>query len=359
MRLPSNLSCPSAFRRAREAALAAAWGLALCLGHITGAGAAIAPGSSGNGELFLVIQDSTAQISYTVDLGVRMDDFFILAQQDEGVQRFWGLDPAADAELRSFLAQTSPANYVWAVMAIDSFGPAIGGAQRLYTTARQGEEGNVALALSQNLRSGIGNTSFANFLNGVNTSGTHQPFTDYSINGSSVNNITDPSASYFGEGGGTGPRLQGNVLSFNVTNAVGQSSWFYGVGSALTIGPVSVDEFDNLSHDGYFGFVFVDPNQNPTSPYAGDWLLSYTLMPAMLQSLALTPTGRARASLTEYLAGDITRQLAVPLNEFEGYSVPVVTPVPEPGALWLLSAGALALTMRRKTVRTAKPALAG
>ena len=329
------------------------------MGLAAPARAAIADGPANNGELFLVIQDATAQISYTLDMGVRMNDFFVLAQQDEGVQRFWGVSPTIDLNLQSFLTQTNPANYVWAVMAIDSFGPAQSNNQRLFTTARQGEEGNISRTISTSLRSGIGNTSFANFLNTVNESGTHggRPL-DFSINGSSVNNISEPGAGYFGEGGGTGPRLQGGALPFDVTNPLGSSSWFYQIGSTATVGPASVDEFDNIgagsAGDGYFGFTFVDPNQNPTSPYASQWLLSYTLRPAFPQGQAVTALGRERSSVTEYLAGSASRWVAAPQGEFADYVMPNISPVPEPGGWLLFGAGALGLALGRRGVRGAR-----
>lgn len=338
--------------------------LSLMLGGAAfAANATIAPGPSGNGELFLVIQDAVAQISYTVDLGVRMDAFFVAAQQDEGVQRFWAFDAGRDADLQSFLNQTQPGNYVWAVMGVDSLGPVIGSNQRLFTTARQGDEAKIAATLNASFRGAIGTAGMNNFLNAVNISGTHgvsgSPV-DYDVNGSSVNNITDPGTGYFGEPGGTGPRLAGNALSFDTTNLVGSSSWFYFLGSTAANGTVSVDEFDNLgtgsAGDGYFGFTFVDPNTNPASPYAGRYLLSYTLAPALQQALATTAAGRARASLTEYLAGSPARRIAAPAGEYDDYvppsieapALPTLLPVPEPGALLLFAAGALALLRRRR-----------
>jgi hypothetical protein len=346
---PESRSPADALRAAIGAlALGAVFATAPTEGHAT-----IAPASSGDGELFLVIQDSTAQISYTFDTGVTMQSFLVSAQQDTGIQYFWAIDPAADAALQSFLALTNVANYVWAVLAADSAGPVSGNGQRLLTTARQGQEGLIASSTNPNLRSGI-STPFAAYLNGVNITGTHGvngTLPDTTVNGSSVNAITDPNFSYFGEPGGTGPRLQGNALPFSNTNPVGTSSWFYVLGSAAANGPVSVDEFDNLSHDGYFGFTFVDPNQNPTSPYAGTWLLSYTLPPALLQGLAVTPAGRERAALTEYLAGSLVRTIAAPANEFSGYTMPVVAAVPEPGAFWLLGIGALGVAARRRAAR--------
>lgn len=218
--------------------------------------AAIAPGSTGNGELFVVVQDSTAQISYTLDLGVTMDSFFVTGQQAEGYSFTWNL---SDAQFTSFLGQTDAANYKWAVLAVDSFGAAIQNQQRLFTTTTIGTTDTTIQSMTNtNLRSGIGNTSFANFLNAVNTSGTHGVAgvqLDYAVNGSSVNVITDSGASYFGEGGGTGPRLQGNVAPFSNTNDVGVASFFYQVASSATTGNVGLagfDQFNNAENSGSF-----------------------------------------------------------------------------------------------------------
>jgi len=323
-------------------------GVTLVATFAPAAHAAIAPGASGNGELFFVVQDPVAQVSFTLDLGVTMDSFFLNSQQDAGIQTFWAIDPSTDLAFQSYLGMTNLADQVWAVMAADSAGPVGANGQRFFATARQGQEALVSTTLSQNLRAGIGASSLTNFLNSVNQSGTHLPFNDTSVNGSSVNALSDPGVGYFGELGGTGPRLQANALPFNMTNSVGQSSFFYQLGSAAANGPVNADEFDNLAHDGFWGFIYVDPALYGSSPFAGRYLLSYTLQPALLRSLATTADGRARSSLTEYRAGTIVEPISNPAAEFAGYIAPSIAAVPEPPALALAAMGALGLLLLRR-----------
>lgn len=246
--------------------------------------AAIAPASSGNGELFVVIQDSTAQISYTLDLGVTMTQFAASNQLVGGYSQDWLL---SDPQFASFLSQTTAANYQWAVMAADSLGAVSGNAQRLYATAQVGTTA-ATIQSTQNspLRGAIGSAALGNFYNAVNTSGTHgasgSPL-DFAVNGSSVNNITDAGAGYFGEAGGTGPRLQANVLPFSMTNAIGASSSFYSLGSSAsagTVGTAGYSQFANAAGAGSFTLA---------AGQGGGYALNYTI------AAVPEPTGLALA----------------------------------------------------------------
>jgi hypothetical protein len=316
--------------------------LSLCA---AAAQAAIAPGSSGNGELFLAVQDEVAGVSYTLDLGVTMDNFAMWGQSDAGYQAFWTVN---DARWGSFLPQADRSQLQWAVMGFDSTGGATSGGVRLFTTAQQGSQ--AALAGMTNGQLSGGAAQAGGFFNGVNTSGSHGSAAaapNYGLNGSSVN--TRGSGGYFGSSSGLDATLGGNA-TFRTTNNVGQSSWFYNLtrsGSSNSAG-IAADAFGNLGQgnagDGYFGFVFVDPALYPDSPYVGTYLLSYTLAPALSQYQASTAAGRARAALTDYVGGDITRVIASPAGEFPGYP----SPIPEPGALALLGAGLAVLGLARR-----------
>jgi hypothetical protein len=123
---------------------------------------------------------------------------------------------------------------------------------------------------------------------------------------------------------------------------VGRSAFFYYVTTSDQFDStafVAIDEFDNLRNDGYWGVA-----QNPAD---GRLVLSYTLAPATLASLAVTPEGRARAALTEFAAGARVRQIDAPQGEFASYLMPAVSPVPEPGSLACLLAGGLLLVALR------------
>jgi len=360
----------------KRLALLLASGFSLCTAQ-----AAIAPGGSGNGELFLNVFDTTAKASYTLDLGVLMDDFFVAAQQDIGYQRFWVVD---SANWSTFTGLVTPSNLRWSVVALDSLGPSTVGQQRLFTTAAQGSEGNVANTSNKQLSDGISTTQGGNFFNTVNALGTHAPQSDYSLNGDSYSLESDSGRGYYGEAGGLTPTINGNA-PFNAGNAVGKSSWFYyltrsGTGQ-LSTNKVLVDEFDNLGADGYWGFVKVEdqdsssPFYDPDSPYAGKYLLSFTMpvftpvVTSAFREFALS-IGR-----TEYGGGFLVSGLGVavaaaPGERAAGWVTPLgvagsgaerpwVTPlsqvsaVPEPGAwaLMLAGAGLLGLTAARRRGR--------
>lgn len=329
--------------------------------------AAIADGSTvsnqvfaayqGNGELALSVFDSAAKISYTLDLGTTLDDFFVYGQQDAGNQRFWEVD---DAQWTNFLSQVNRNDLRWSVFGRDATGGIASGGVRLFTTVRQGDEALIGTMTNQAMFNGIGAAQMGTFYNAIRDTGTHGTpgvAPDFTINGSSVNADFDPGNGYYGEGGtGFTPNLNGNA-PFNISNAVGQSSWFYYLtrSGSNQLATVSVDEFDNLnagsSGDGYWGFIYVDPALYPNSPYAGSYLLSYTLAPYLPQARIATAEGRARAALVEYLAGLGATPIDNPVGEYPGY-VPL-TPVPEPPAVLLLLAGVAALATARRAKRRA------
>jgi len=302
-------------RRLRHAAC----GLALLAAPFC-ALASIAGGSnllSGSGELFLVVVDTVAKVSYTKDLGITQDEFFNAGQQDAGVQMFWELVPGdgngtsgagSDTHWRSFLSDygVDPANLTWAVFANDTTGGIVSGGQRLFTTVRQGDEalavgdaanGWMSAWINADFSNGISVTQMGSFIGQVSSTGSH-PFAgttaeQLAVNGSSVNAQSDPGETYFGDAPGLSDNFNGNAPFLN-TNAVGQSSWFYYMtrSGADQLASITVDEFDNIGEgsagDGYFGFIYVDPSLYPTSPYAGNYLLSYTLLAAGLSEAELS-----------------------------------------------------------------------
>lgn len=353
--------------------------------------AAIAPGSSGNGELFLNVYDPTAKVSFAYDIGIRMTDFFIQGQPDGGTQTFWNVSRSGDADnaiFTKFLSLVSASNLLWSVVAIDSDGSNANiGDIRLFTTVKQGDESKVAATTNTKLSTGIGSTIAGTFFGTVNstnlvtlgqsTQATSDVAsqTDYSINGSSYVVSSDPGSAYYGKTAGLTPTYNGNT-SFSAANAVGASSWFYYLtrsGSAQG-GAVIVDEFDNgdglnagSGHDGYWGFAKVNDS---SSPYNNSYLLSYTLAPRVYSFVAPTVSqrefaasigrteftsaarierldGAAAAAALESSAGWITPLgaaggLAVPL-----LALPAVSNVPEPASALLLAAGAALLWSRR------------
>ncbi|MEN9889897.1 MAG: hypothetical protein RLY78_192 [Pseudomonadota bacterium] len=343
-----------------------------------GAQAAIAPGSTGNGELFFNVVDSTAKISYVMDLGIEMDTFYISAQQDAGYQRFWTVD---SANWTAFLDQVTLGNLQWSVVAIDSTGSTSPGLQRLFTTVRQGAEAQIANTNNKQLSDGIAPTTAGTFFNNVNGLAGHAPQADYTLNGDSYSLDSASGNGYYGTAGGLTPTYNGNA-PFNATNTIGKSSWFYyltrsGSGN-LSTNKILVDEFDNLGADGYWGFVKVqssDPTAvgyAPTSPYLGQYLLSFTMpvyspvttstfrefaqaidRTAYGGGMAVTVLGAAtvqavheQAAATSFsvLGGASTEPGALPMLRLLDAPL-AVSSVPEPGTGQSLALGALALVL--------------
>lgn len=366
---PVNVSIKPAQRRGGRIAWSFATGLLACIG----AQAAIGPGNGsittpnnapyvGNGELFLSVFDATAKISYTLDLGLDLNGFFISGQQDRGGQLFF---PVADAQWIDFLSRptVSASNLRWSVLGFDITGGLAAGVNgiRLFQTIQQGDEAKVSKILNSALATGISATQAGTFFNAVNATGTHGTASiaaDYTVNGSSVNADPDPGNSYYGSNSpGLSSTLTGSA-GYDVSNAVGQSSWFYMVtrSSNSNSVPVSVDEFDNGTvttggHDGYWGFTKVGADVD--SPYKGQYLLSYTLESAL--PTALTAAGQLRANFLDYAAGLQSRPL---LNsgpgEFAGYqitSLVVPSAVPEPATWGLFGLGLLGLALQARRRR--------
>ena len=346
--------------------------------------AAIAPGSTGNGELFLNVADATARVSYAMDLGIRMglglganetdkDEFLVIAQQEIGYQRFWTVDSPVWTD---FLALVSEANLRWSVVALDSQGGTGANANRLLTTVRQGHEAQVGNMTNTQLSTGLGAAQGGQYLTTVNSLMRHAPQTDYTIHGDSYSLSTDNGNGYYGKAGSLTPTLNGNA-PFDATNPVGASSWFYYLlrSSSSNGGRVTVDEFDNLGHDGYWGFIKVQgtdpaaPGYDPSSPYVGKYLLSYTLpvydlrttsaFRSFAQGIGRTEfsgglqvaalAGVAAAAAQEAAAGWVSALGAAPAAR-DGLPALLqpLSPVPEPGSWALLGAGLGLLLLRRR-----------
>lgn len=217
--------------------------------------AAIASGTSGNGELFLVVADSAAKVSYTLDLGVTQNDFFVVGQADAGYTRDWALN---DAQFASFIGAAAEANLQWAVMANETTGGTAVGAQRTFSTFRVGTEALLGQWVNGLFSAGTATTQMGTFFTGVNTTGTHGtpgvPL-NFGVNGSSFNRETDPNRGYFGEANGLTPSFNNNTPSGLVNiNDVNVSSNFYYITRSGTdqLAPVLVDPFNNAAAMGKF-----------------------------------------------------------------------------------------------------------
>lgn len=225
--------------------------------------AAIAPGSTNNGELFLVVQDSVAKVSFTYDLGITMDAF--IANATGAAPMSYSFDLSGNALWNQFKADYDEGASTWAVLAIDSSGNLAAHGYRLLTTLRNTQTiTNIKNTANKQLSDGIGSTQGGTFFNTVNNSGTHLPQADYSVNGASINADTDSGNGYFGASGGLTPTLNGNA-QFTSTNLYGESSSFFYVSRSGT---------GNLTSNKVLATQYLQPGGDAVSvSFAGDNLV--------------------------------------------------------------------------------------
>lgn len=198
------------------------------------AAAAIAPGSSGNGELFLSVYDTVALTSYTRDLGIDMNTFLT-----NGSTAGYSLNYAADATLASaFTGFSTNANLLWNVAALDSTGGTIVGGQR-YLSTTNASLATIKTTSNSKLTGGFSLVNdYVNAVNGVDV--------DSTTNNSSVHASVD-GYSYFGNGFMNNWR---GKASFNSTAAVGQSLGFFALQASSTSGLSGISATQFASADG-------------------------------------------------------------------------------------------------------------
>ena len=327
------------------------------------------------------------QVSFVKDLGVTMGQFVLSGQQDGGSQPAWWLGGSSDTTWTSFVntriagAALDTSKLQWAVYAFDTTGDFQPGQLNLYTTLTQGAaylsgvgHDSVINGLSDHGADSLqgATASTIEWLTAVNQTTGHST----QSNGSAVIKVDEGLAFAFRSGGpGTVDgqlTLNGNLLR-GIGNPVGKSSWFYGVTGSdpdFADSPLTIDEFDNSAHDGYWGLALsTDP------AHAGEYLLSYTLQSVLSPteqvqnvlfgnsfarlagtlSLA-SPAGKAGTVLAMaegFLRGLSNKSIANTLPHATAASVSgQVSAVPEPAAWALLLAGVglLAALGRRRRV---------
>lgn len=309
-------------------------------------------------ELALFVWDPVKEVSYTKDLGINVygqhyasgnpaTNLFVYGQQDTGYQKLF--EPLnTDPNFVSFLASsTDRANQIWAVIAIsvDANLPQVAGGTSIYTT------------VNAETPTGTQNPEYTKLFNWVNGDMTNaqgsfetsvrdfnaQPgcsddcVTNYAANTSSFN--VKGQLAYAGAAFAAGGNMGGGAASLapNVFNAVGRSSWFYSVtaSSDASTDRATVDEFDNLGHDAYWG---LGVNAQ------GEYILSYTMEASLAQPQ--TAAGSLLRLRTDFAANyGRTRLISVPEGDFLGGNV---SPVPEPTTWGLMGLGLAVLAARAR-----------
>lgn len=332
-------------------------------------------GGANSSELFLTVLDQTnAKMSYTLDLGVTTRDFYIAAQQDTGASLFRTLDPATDAAFSTFLASANLSTTRWMITGIQ-FDPANQVNNQLFTTATN--DGVVATqTASFDRMSSPFSGDFAGTFTGIQTylgnlnvaapggalpilASTHNSVANGSSVASKPAGDTQTYAQLLGGftdtvGGGDGDCLING--KFCAGNPLGKSSWFYRItaaqdedGNVDNFSKVILDEFDNLTADGYWGFI-KDPNSS-------NYILSYTLNGANPKTLVSTDAGRVRQSFLDYSAqsGSVRLIGGVAVDDVAFTTGNAITAVPEPQAWALMLAGLSTFAgLRRLSTRAAK-----
>lgn len=243
------------------------------------ANAAIDTATSGNGELYFTIWDSTSQKAYTKDLGIKMNDF----QPGHGSETF---SLVGDTFWAGFLSTANLATTLWMVGANDSTGGTAVGAARYLSTSD-----NIT-ATTKQFNGTLNQFAAADsFLLGVNGFGTHIS----QANGSSLTAAADGNSypggvfnmdtwankAKFSAAGEPSSSLNFYALTTTSTNSVAAASitQFQGAPSQVATWEVNVGT-NTLSFNG------VQPEIVPIP--AAAWLLGSAL-------LGLVGVGRRQA----------------------------------------------------------------
>lgn len=316
-------------------------------------------------ELMLVIWDPVKEVSYTKDLGITVyaenyasgnaaTNLFVYGQQDAGYQQLFA-PLNTDANFQSFLTKSSNvSDQIWAILAVSSDPNGVGqGSRALYTTLNAatptGTTNPEYTRLTTWAQGNFGDAegSLESFYADVSTQcGAGSCQTDFGANLSSYN--VKGQLSYAGSAFSSTGALAGASTTYaaNVFNKVNSSSWFYQLGLAddQSDPPVVVDEFDNLSHDAYWG---LGVNAQ------GEYILSYTLEASQTQ--AQTMQGQMLRLRTDFAANyGGTRFIGAPVGDTLNLGGgAAITPVPEPSTWGLMGLGLALLAGRARRQKNA------
>lgn len=237
------------------------------------ASASIAPGTTGNGELFLSVYDSVAKVSYARDLGITMNDFMA-----SGSTAGYSLNFAADTLLQSAFASLN--GLKWNVAALDDTGSGLNGQRYLSTT-------NATLTtVKTQTNTNLTQFKLANdYVVASNNLGTQGGVLGpVATNGSNVS-VTTTGADYFENGFGA---KWSNKSVFDSTALVGQSLGFFYLTPSSTSGlsKASVTQFGSvdgaatwtLTQNGTLSYAVPAAAPAPVPVPAALWLLGSGLI---------------------------------------------------------------------------------
>lgn len=207
--------------------------------------AAIAPGSTGNGELMLVLFNATEEVSLTVDLGVAINDFraaYDFNAATTQASKSWTLD-RSNANVATFLQRAGAASgWGWFVVAGDTVGSAAAFARGQLTTVTAGQ-GTAEIRQTANANLNSMNSPLNQFILDTNVNGDATE-DDYSLNGYTFGDLTNGVyALKFGYPGTNGATF----AKWTNDNAVGTSSSLHYVtrSGSSNLAFVTSDVFDN------------------------------------------------------------------------------------------------------------------
>lgn len=219
--------------------------------------AAIAPGSTGNGELMLVLFNAAEEVSLTVDLGIGINDFraaYDFNALDTKAKKSWSID-SGNANVATFLQRAGVASdWGWFVVASDSVGSVQPFARGQLSTVTAGQ-GKSDIEQTGNAGLNAMNSPLNQFILDTNVNGDATE-DDYSLNGYTFGDLTNGAyALKFGYPGTNGATF----AKWTNDNAVGASSPLYYVtrsgSSNLATATVITDVFDNAYGESSFVFA--------------------------------------------------------------------------------------------------------
>lgn len=220
--------------------------------------AGIAEPASGDSEMFLVLYNQDAQVSFTADLGVYTKAFRAEADGAEAYSRAWTIDTTGAEFVKFSSAAGSSANWRWFVTGSDALGSNGANSRSAVTTLTNGRTFDEAR--NSGINNGL-NGPMQVYVQAVNNSGDAAMMSaDTSQNGTAFGDI--PSETYALKIGFSGNDGQGLVAGFSADNGMDEAANFYYVTRSSTSanGFVTPDVFDNQFGMGTFQIAQTSPN---------------------------------------------------------------------------------------------------